>query len=333
MLRIFAVAGCGIVFILLLLVVYVAISPKPFLLWIRRRFSGEADLKYPVCEEELRKSVVVERDRIYPSERENNRYDIYLPISSEKCPLIFWIHGGAFVGGGKEGVKNWGMMLASRGFAVAAPDYAYVPEITYPGQVKQMQECLRELIRRSGEEKDFPVDANRIFLAGDSAGAHIAAQCALLTVNPVFAEEIGLSSELKPDSLRGTMFFCGAYDVQAFLTIEQKVARMFVEKIGIGMFGTRKWRDHPLLGTTTIKNYVTEDFPPCFLTDGNTGSFESQARELEEALARCYVKVTGLFFPPEEGSCGHEYQYDLTSPQGRRCWKESMRFLEENSEK
>lgn len=36
----------------------------------------------------------------YPSKYKNNNMDIYTPkVEKKKLPILFWMHGGAYVGG------------------------------------------------------------------------------------------------------------------------------------------------------------------------------------------------------------------------------------------
>lgn len=308
-----------------LVFLYLVISPRPLILLLRKKLSGEADLKYPPDYEEDG-SVLVRTDLVYRSESGRNRYDLYLPQKGKKkAPVIIWIHGGGFIAGGKGGVKNWGMMLAREGYAVVAPDYEYAPEAVYPNQPRQMQELIGELERQ--EKEGMPIDMHCVCLAGDSAGAHMAAQCALAVANPRFAQEAKIKPELPLENLKAVLLYCGPYNVESVLDTDNMAGRFVMGKIGWGLFGTHNWRKSSLLKTTVIKDYITPDFPPVFLTDGNTGSFERDGRELVKHLKACEVKVSELFFEASAGEIGHEFQYDLSGTAGRSCYQKTLEFL------
>lgn len=306
-------------------ILYIVISPRPMVLLLRKKMGREANLKYPPDYEEDG-SVAVFENLVYPSKYGCNRYDLYLPEHvAGKVPVILWIHGGGFIAGGKRGVKNWGTVLAREGYAVVAPDYEFAPEMPYPGQPCQMQELITELCRQG--DAGMPIDMHRAFLAGDSAGAHIAAQCALLTVNAGFASELGIEPALKKEWLRAVLLYCGPYNVETVLATDNKVGRFIMGKIGWSLFGTCKWRESPFLKTMTIWNYITADFPPVFLTDGNTGSFEKDGKELVKCLKSQSIKVSELFFDASAGEIGHEFQYDLSGAAGRLCYQKTLEFL------
>lgn len=86
-----------------------------------------------------------------------------------------------------------------------------------------------------------------------------------------------------------------------------------------------------MIKTTTIKDYVTSDFPATLITDGNTGSFESQGKELANTLLNSDVDVTSFFFDKDEyGVVNHEYQYSIADGgAGSLCYEKTIQFLKE----
>src|SRR3546814_11442037 len=68
------------------------------------------------------------------------------------------------------------------------------------------------LIRHAG---DLRVDPERMILAGDSAGAQIAAQVALITTDPAYAAWVGIAPTLSPDQPCAMLLLSGAYDLDA----------------------------------------------------------------------------------------------------------------------
>jgi acetyl esterase/lipase len=306
--------------------VYLYASPMPGVFLLRHAFGGEGEVQNPADYEEKLANTRIERDWEYPSKDGRNRYDLYLPKDAEDAlPVIVWVHGGAFVAGDKSGVENWAVMLANEGYAVAAVDYEWAPEIAYPGQVRQVEECIWELQKKA--EEGQPLDMNRVILAGDSAGAHIAAQAGLLATNPAYSSALGVDSALEKDDLKGMLLYCGPYNVEKILAVEDSWMQFLASRIGWAMFGDKHWQEGDMIATTTIKNYVTGEFPPTFLADGNSGSFEQEGKELAAELKENGVDVQSLFFDPGRGEIGHEYQFNLASGEGMETYEETVRFL------
>ena len=253
---------------------------------------------------------------------------MYLPKDAqEPLPTIVWIHGGSFVAGTKDGIENYAVMLANEGYVVVGMDYEWAPEISYPGQVRQVEECLAEL---EMVKSTYRLDLTRLFLCGDSAGAHIAAQAALLATNSVYEQALGVQSAIQKSQLCGALLYCGPYDVSAMLDTGNRQIDFFTSRIGWALFGDKAWREGEMLKTTTIKDYLTEDVPPVLISDGNKGSFESQGKALVAAVAAQGTPVIPLFFDPSQyGDVPHEYQFNIGgSDAGAVCYEKTLQFLQ-----
>lgn len=100
-------------------------------------------------------------------------------------PLIVYTHGGGWTAGSKLGIANGSFKavfetLLDRGFAVASIDY----RLCRPGNGVTMRDCVidcKDAVRYlSKNNRLLGLDANRVFVMGDSAGGQIA-QLLLLT--------------------------------------------------------------------------------------------------------------------------------------------------------
>lgn len=301
---------------------YFFCSPMPIVRLLRK--GGDAPAGWPEGEEHTPEQVEILRDLPYESPYGRNQYDLYLPKNATGLlPVVVWIHGGAFVAGNKSGVENWATCLAAKGMAVAAVEYQWAPEAHWPAQVLQIGQCCQALERQVG------LDMSRVVIAGDSAGAHMAAQFALIHTSPAFREQTGLKPVLASDALKAALLYCGPYDIGQMARPQNRFLRLAMHRVGWSYLGLRHWQGSAQAKATVIKNYVTEAFPPTYLSDGNRGSFEKQGRALEAALKAVGASVTGLFFSPEEGEIDHEYQFQMHTSAGRRCYEGTLRFLAE----
>ena len=302
-------------------VLYLTCSP---MFVVKKMRAIKEILVNPPGYEEEEKKVEAIKDLEYPSRYRQNTWDLYLP--KEECsrplPLILWVHGGGFVGGDKYGISNICVLLAAKGYAVAAMNYAWAPESSYPVQIRQVAEVLGEISKQSR------IDMRRVVVAGDSAGAYLALQFALCHTNPVLAERLEVRSPLDRNALKGALLYCGPYDISKLADVKDRMLRFVISRVGWSFLGQKNWRKSPLIDTVTPMDYVTKDSVPCYITDGNTLSFEEHGRALGEALRRQGVFVRERYFDQTKGKVGHGYEAALDTEQGLLCLKDTYEMLE-----
>ncbi|MFF7633237.1 alpha/beta hydrolase [Kitasatospora sp. NPDC008050] len=95
-------------------------------------------------------------------------------------PLVYYLHGGGMVMGNAWSVlpgvlREWALPL---GLAVISVEYRLAPQTRYPGPV---EDCYAGLVRAVEHAAELGIDAERVILAGKSAGAGLTAALALLT--------------------------------------------------------------------------------------------------------------------------------------------------------
>jgi acetyl esterase/lipase len=108
--------------------------------------------------------------------------DIYYPNNMQgPFPVIIDIHGGGFFFGYKEMNKLYDYHLAKKGFIVFNLNYrlafndAKVPD--------QIQDIISAINWIDNNLISYPVDKNKIYLIGESAGAYLATMAVLISEN------------------------------------------------------------------------------------------------------------------------------------------------------
>ncbi|XP_042500083.1 probable isoprenylcysteine alpha-carbonyl methylesterase ICMEL2 [Macadamia integrifolia] len=118
----------------------------------------------------------VRRSIVY-GDQPRNRLDLYLPINSNgPKPVVAFVTGGAWIIGYKAWGSLLGQQLAERDIIVACIDYRNFPQGTISDMVEDASQGISFVCNNIAE---YGGDPNRIYLMGQSAGAHIAA-CVLL---------------------------------------------------------------------------------------------------------------------------------------------------------
>ena len=133
-----------------------------------------------------------------------------------KRPGLVFIHGGAWILGDK---REQGLPLcnhlASLGWVCANANYRLSPGATYPDHVVDAKNAVAWLREHSSE---YGVDPDFIAIAGNSAGAHIAAMTAL-TNNSV----PGSGEDQHDASVQAIVTFYGVYDLTNRLGVHGSV--------------------------------------------------------------------------------------------------------------
>ncbi|KAH7280613.1 hypothetical protein KP509_36G005800 [Ceratopteris richardii] len=113
-------------------------------------------------------------------EAKRNLLDVYLPEAclSEKnepdCPVVMFVHGGAWASGSKELFAHLGAYLAHFGVVTVLVQYSLFPQVMAWEQVREVSQALTWVL---DNVKFYAGDPGKVTLMGHSAGAHL---CALV---------------------------------------------------------------------------------------------------------------------------------------------------------
>ncbi|GAA2741443.1 alpha/beta hydrolase [Terrabacter aerolatus] len=300
-------------------------TPWPSALLVRAVFDRGAARASAALERHVPSDLVEVVDEAYDIASPDGRLDVFRPPRDEALPTVVWVHGGAFVSGCKGDVANYLRVLAGRGLTTVGVDYSIAPGSRYPTPVRQVAAALAHLVDHADR---LGVDPGRIVLAGDSAGAQIAAQVALLVSDPAYAEDLGIDVDVPAEALKGLVLFCGAYD----FTLAQgstRIGSWLVDTAVWSYLGSSRRHDERTTRQGSIPGHVSPSFPPSFVSAGNGDPLLPHTTALVEALGRHGVDHdTLLFDETHEPRLGHEFQFDLDSVDGRRALDRAVAFIE-----
>ncbi len=120
--------------------------------------------------------------------------DLYLPAGVEQAPLIVWVHGGAWRRGSKDSMPLGD--LVSDGYAVASVDYRLSPVAKFPAQIHDCKAAIRFL---RASDNQYSYDAERIAIAGSSAGGHLVALVGVTNGHSVLEGKVGEHADQSSD--------------------------------------------------------------------------------------------------------------------------------------
>jgi len=300
------------------------LSPWPTVWLVRHAFGEDAERRNAALTKHLPQGVSASLDQRYGT-AERARLDLYAPVSAAgPLPAIVWVHGGAFVAGDKRDLSAYLTILAARGYLAVAVGYSRAPGAQYPTPVIEANAALAWL--RDNADR-VNVDPGRIVLAGDSAGAQIAAQLAAAIADPAYAAQVGIDPAIEAEALKGVVLFCGVYSLGA--AGPDSPFGDFIETVLWSYFGDRDPSGDPRIAEFAVLDHLTAAFPPAFVSVGNADPLQPQSLALAEHLRGLGVPVDDLFFPAaHEPPLAHEYQFDLDGSAGQEALARLLAFLE-----
>ena len=220
-----------------------------------------------------------------PKNARRQTLDLYMPAKgAQKPPLVVFIHGGFWMLPDDEfGIgPAFAEGLLPSGVAVALVRYRLAPAAAHPAQAKDVAAAVAYLVRSADK---YGYDPKRIFLAGHSAGAHLAA---LVALDPQYLA----AERLQPQAVAGVIGFSGIYDLASRPeTITNQ--RIAVEQA----FGA----DPAALRAASPAAHARAGAPPLllFTADGDFPGYIADAKNFSDALSAAGNKAVERFVIPE----------------------------------
>jgi acetyl esterase/lipase len=122
--------------------------------------------------------------------------DLFRPAAAtDACPLVIWIHGGAWLFGTNKrespelAPARIGDRILAAGYALARVTYRLSGEAVFPAQLHDVKAAVRWLRHHAGV---LGLDPDRFAVWGESAGGHLAALLALTGGAPALAGTEGI---------------------------------------------------------------------------------------------------------------------------------------------
>ena len=297
------------------------VSPWPSVLRYRQFIDHSWFALQRALERHVLPGVAARLDERYDTNDPDAVLDVYYPsevVNTDRTlPTIVWLHGGAFRTGSKDQIANYLEILAAKNYTVVGVNYSLAPGKIYPTPILQVNAALAFIGKNAA---GLHVDASKLFLAGDSAGAQIAAQLAVVISNSPYAKRMGVTPSIDRRQLKGVILHCGLYDLRGGGEIRASIARSYL--------GNADFMNDPRLEEFSVVRNITADFPPMFISVGNADRLESQSQLLADTATKLGISVDGLFFPNGyTPPLPHEYEFNLNSEAGQLALERTVRFL------
>ncbi len=250
------------------------------------------------------------------------RLDILVPPGRPPYPIVINVHGGGWLMGNKASYSRICHCFAAKGYLTANCNYRLTPRHRHPAQLQDIAAAVRWVYEHAPE---YGGDPARIYLMGDSAGAHLVACYALAPHVGGLANELS-GLELVPDtSLRALLLFYGIYSLRQlqgeFNGLGRPVVRSFLAP-------ERADRDN-LMELISPLGHITASMPPCFICCGELDALYAQSTALVEYLRRKDVTHQALLLPRDQyPDAWHGFLNYHRRPSARVAMQAALEFLE-----
>ncbi|GAB3616525.1 alpha/beta hydrolase [Okibacterium endophyticum] len=307
-------------------VVAFIVSPVPGAFIIRRVFTRNGSKVLRAMQPHSPAGVTTLLNEVYRPHDARAELDVYYPDDTRgSLPTIVWAHGGAWISGGKADDVPYFKLIAAAGYTVVGVDYSVGPEHRYPTAVHQLNDALRYITDNAAR---LHVDPHNIIVAGDSAGAQLTSQIALIVTDPPYAERVGIKPSLTPGQLKGVILNCGIYDVLPLVRADGLFGWGDRETLW-AYTGARDFERSEAIAQMSTLDSVTKAFPPTYISGGNADPLtRGQSKPLAQKLISLGVQVTTLFWPDDYApALGHEYQFDLDTEAAQTALARTLSFI------
>ncbi|OTG67911.1 alpha/beta hydrolase [Acinetobacter sp. ANC 4470] len=292
-------------------------------------FNASTNVQKKMIDKYAPEEILVQKNITYMQEPKLT-LDVYQPknvTQLEARPTVVWIHGGGWVSGSKEHAGGYFKLLADQGYNVVSVQYQFAPEAIYPNQLLQINQALKFITEHA---QQYHINANQIYLAGDSAGANLVSHYAALISNPTFAQQSKFTPLIQRAQIKGLILHCGIYDMNAFVNTapdKLKLIEWGVFSLVQSYTGNKK-DDVAFLKTISPIQYLTANYPPVFISGGNKDFLtKTQSEPFVQALVSQKIPVTEVFYPDSKESLVHEYQFMMSKAASQETFKKTIDFI------
>jgi acetyl esterase/lipase len=257
--------------------------------------------------EQLPGRVTIENDVVFGKGGGRDlKCDIYHPPNTATSrPGLLLIHGGGWRTGDRSQLRYYGIQLARYGFVGVACEYRLTGEALWPAQIQDVKAALRWMRANAGK---LGIDAEKICVTGNSAGAHLALMLGCET--PEF-EGQGGSPDVSSD--------CAAITAVYPPTNLNRVGSN--ERYGF-LFGKEAGEEVALKASPI--HYADKPFPPTLLIHGNADTVvpPSESFNMYEVLKKAGADVELHMFD------GAPHAFDRLAEYARVCVQLMLIFFD-----
>lgn len=212
---------------------------------------------------------------------------VYSPDAPFPVPSIVYFHGGGFVVGDLDTCDSLARRLCNDvGAVVVSVDYRLAPEHPFPAAVEDAEASVRWVV---AHVSDYGGDPARVAVAGDSAGANLAATAAQL----VTADGIQLAAQLLayPPTDPGGDYPSTAENAEGYFLTRADMGWFFARYLGMDLDDPRVAQLSADPRVAPLRAPSLTGLPPTIVVTGEFDPLRDEGNAYAAALAAAGVHV------------------------------------------
>lgn len=319
-------------------ILFTSVFPDTSMKLVRTIFYDDQNVTFAKSEQKtLGQLAELHSNLCYDTENPNGYLDIYYTLTpkEEDPATLIYIHGGGYVWGDKQtGDPDAGELdicdsliytALEYGYHVVSMNYCLAPEYPYPTAIKQLNKGLNYLNQNADK---LHLNMEHLFLAGSSAGGNLAGVLANIQTNELYAKQMNLTPVLSKSAIRGVIFESTLFDNSQYGVTHEIPRDYLFYQLGRVYLQTNDLKyDKNSVTLSNVTEFVTKDFPPSFISDGNSGSFYDQAAKMQTLLTDLGVDCHFVCYPQSEIILKHGYE-ESDSEYALRTRNAMMEFMD-----
>ena len=234
-------------------------------------------------------------------------------------PILVYFHGGGWISADKKIYKGIAASFSQNGFLTFNVNYRLAPRSRFSAPLQDAARALNWIYRNA---KDYGGDRAVIVLAGDSAGAQIAAWYASALQNDSLFHRIGVRSLVSKASVKGLLLFYGVYDFDTVLDARFPFIKIYARSC-LGA-DTKTYARNAALASPI--RHVSRDLPPVWLCAGERDGLFAQSKAYAHALETHGVCCRTLFFS-DQWRANHGFLFFRWLRSSKAAFASAFEFL------
>lgn len=256
------------------------------------------------------------REMFAPTRHGQVRVRLHRPDADPAKPALFYLHGGGFTIFSIDTHDRVMREFAGRtGMAVIGVDYALAPEAKFPVALEQIVDVVRWT---ADQAQALDLDANRLAVAGDSAGGNLS-----------FGAALSLRDAGRSNLLKAIVSIYGGFGVPASDEITTRYGDGYMLTREEAAFFWNNYLEDQAQRANPLASPIQADLrglPPCFMAIALMDINSEQNLTMVDRLLGAGVQVTTEVY---ENACHSFIEAVSISAVAERAFKDMSQWLGE----